>query len=325
VGWRPVIEERAAKGTFRIEENFHEPGMRLMEAEVNGARFGSLTTGGCRNQQCQVVRTVGEDLVIEPYATDGRTGDCEIVEIDDKAKRGTFTLSTHAMPCSTDNGSEVTAVVFFTNEAEIEAGGGKEIDTRIAFAAGATNEALKRSGVPTSLKVLRTEKLAISNTASPPDLRAHVEQHDLRGNADIVVLISTGLDQCGKAYRQGSKGIEGHRFAPFAYAVVRNNCLSCGNWSFGHEIGHLMGACHESGEPCINNPFTSNFEFIDETNMFKTLSSRMDACAPCVRINQWSSNTIRCDSLPTGTPKENNAQRLRDTMLATAKFRCTNP
>ena len=60
---------------------------------------------------------------------------------------------------------------------------------------------------------------------------------NLRGSADIAVLLVVEFELCGKAYGIGSIA-EGK-----ALCVVKKSC-AIAQHSFGHEIAHLMGANH---------------------------------------------------------------------------------
>jgi len=59
--------------------------------------------------------------------------------------------------------------------------------------------------------------------------------------ADTVSLITETGDACGLGYFMSTVS---NSFESSAYSVVRRSCAT-GNYSFGHELGHNMGADHD--------------------------------------------------------------------------------
>ena len=73
------------------------------------------------------------------------------------------------------------------------------------------------------------------------------EVHSLRQDyaADIVVLIIGATNgSCGKSYSMISPT---HDQWEWAFSTIPWNCLRSGTYSFAHELGHIMGAGHQSG------------------------------------------------------------------------------
>ena len=60
--------------------------------------------------------------------------------------------------------------------------------------------------------------------------------------ADTVSLITETGDACGLGYFMSSVS---NGFESFAYSVVKRSCAT-GYFSFGHELGHNMGADHDA-------------------------------------------------------------------------------
>lgn len=107
--------------------------------------------------------------------------------------------------------------------------------------------------------------------------------HALRDSlhADMVILIANNPAACGMAQAIAAS-------PDTAYATVYHDCAST-NLSFAHEIGHLMGACHDpaQGSECV--PFSYGHGFQRPNVGMRTIMAYQ--CAgpkKCQRMPEWS-------------------------------------
>jgi len=108
-----------------------------------------------------------------------------------------------------------------------------------------------------------------------------IKQIRQRTKANVAVMIINDDDYCGLA-----SGIMATKET--AYAVVYHDCAT-GNYSFGHEIGHLQGARHNPEVDGTPTPFAYGHGFLNAANKQRTIMS-YDCSPPCnaKRMPQWS-------------------------------------
>ncbi|MDG5768277.1 zinc-dependent metalloprotease [Balneolales bacterium ANBcel1] len=112
-----------------------------------------------------------------------------------------------------------------------------------------TNETLQNSGINASVNLVHSAQVNYTETGNMvTDLNrlhgtndGHMDVvHSWRDQygADIVVLLTATGQYCGIAYWIEVPSSD-------AFAISRNDC-SVGNYTFAHEIGHLIGGRHDS-------------------------------------------------------------------------------
>jgi hypothetical protein len=135
--------------------------------------------------------------------------------------------------------------------------------------------------------------------------------HDLRNAyaADTVVLAVENSDWCGLAYEIMSPETTAFRDRAFCL-VVRDWCL-VDNLSFGHELGHLMGARHDwYVDDTANSPFSYNHGYVRASLGWRTVMAYNTECSDtlasgwCNRISYWSNPDILhpTDAVSMGVP-----------------------
>ncbi len=155
--------------------------------------------------------------------------------------------------------------------------------------------------------------------------------------ADIVALLTSPVSKsnansCGQAGQM-------HDVLPEhcseAYAVIPSNCAAT-QYSFIHELGHVMGADHNENndDPTNSPPYDYSRGFIAPSNSWLTVMSLpKDGCMlpECQRIRRWSNPAFTFAETPngaqvpqlveyTGSASANNAQTLMDTRGTVAAF-----
>jgi hypothetical protein len=90
--------------------------------------------------------------------------------------------------------------------------------------------------------------------------------HDLRNEyrADVVSLVTRPTyeypvqQKCGKSTLMT---VEDDSFEKYAFTVIPFDCMS-GNFSFAHELGHVMGADHDSLSSRLPTQIANNWAFV---------------------------------------------------------------
>ncbi len=130
--------------------------------------------------------------------------------------------------------------------------------------------------------------------------------------ADIAVLIEHNPQGCGLAAKVKAE-------SSHAFAVVHHECAML-SYSLAHEIGHLIGARHDTGLDDSNQPFAYGHGFINGTK-WRTMMSYKDHCNDCPRVPRWSNPDLHIDGESTGSETSNNARVIREHAARVAAFR----
>ena len=150
-----------------------------------------------------------------------------------------------------DDGSLIDVLVVYT-PASRNRYGQAGIEAKIDLAVAETNQAYINSQVNTQLRLVhRAEVNYVESASMSTDLGrlqgtadGYMDNvHGLRDAylADTVSLIEESGQYCGIAYLMTTLS---HSFESNAFSVVASNCAT-GYYSFGHELGHNMGAHHD--------------------------------------------------------------------------------
>jgi hypothetical protein len=132
------------------------------------------------------------------------------------------------------------------------------------------------------------------------------EVHTLRNkySADVCVLLAYETDVCGVA-----SGIGVTANSAFCVVSTLSNCATS-NYSFGHEIGHLLGCRHDTYVDNNNTPFAYGHGYVYSPNNWRTIMAYPDACSTCIRVQFWSNPNVMRNGVPMGTTATNNTARV---------------
>jgi Metallo-peptidase family M12 len=127
------------------------------------------------------------------------------------------------------------------------------------------------------------------------------EIHGLRDKyrADVAILVVDDPNGCGLATRVRADAEE-------AFAVVHHACAAA-NYTFAHEIGHLIGASHE-------------LSYVNGSKWRDIMGSK-ESCGGCPRVPVWSSPTVLIKGEVAGTAILDNARVIAEQAARVAAFR----
>jgi len=119
-------------------------------------------------------------------------------------------------------------------------------------------------------------------------------------SADICVLLNYTSEACGIAYSIGAIESNG-----FCVVSTYSNCATS-NYSFVHEIGHLMGCRHDTYVDPNNTPYAYGHGYVYSPDLWRTIMAYSNACNSCTRKNYWSNPNVTYNGVPMGTSSTNN-------------------
>lgn len=140
------------------------------------------------------------------------------------------------------------------------------------------------------------------------------EIHTLRDRykADVAVMIVNDSNGCGL-----SAGIAPP--ADRAFAVVHHGCAAA-TYSLAHEIGHVIGARHDTGYDDTKTPFAYGHGYVNGTK-WRTMMSYEQSCGGCPRLPIWSNPDMRVQGEAVGNELANNARVIREGAKRVSDFR----
>jgi hypothetical protein len=204
----------------------------------------------------------------------------------------------------------IDVLVAYTDDAEDAAG---DILGLIDLAVAETNDSFRNSGVWARVRLVGTMNVTYNErNRDYYTMRRHlINRGDIylgrvhprrnRTNADVVALIVDQDDYCGLA---GGIGIEEED----AFVLVHWDCAT-GYYSFGHEIGHLLGARHDPDTDDTNTPFAFGHGYRYERSIggWRTIMSYACAADRCPsRLQYWSSPVTQYNSITMGNADQDN-------------------
>jgi hypothetical protein len=238
---------------------------------------------------------------------------------------------------SEDDGTLVKVLVAYTQAAETAAGGASSISSLIATAESETNTGYSTSGINFLIDVVNTTKVtynevtgysaalnAITNTSD--GLMDSV--HGLRDtySADLVVLIIDNSDFCGIAWKPSTVSSSN---ASSGFSVVGWNCAT-GYYSFAHEMGHNMGAGHDTYVDSSTLPYAYGHGFVNTSARVRSIMAYNDLCVDsgfnCTRVNHWSAtDRLYNGSTVIGDASATNNVALNNSAYSISNYRSSTP
>ncbi len=206
----------------------------------------------------------------------------------------------------------IDILVLYTPAAEASAGGTPAMEALIYLAVAETNNSFRVSGVTPRLNLVHLARVTYTETGnlrtdrdrlkSPSDGYMDIA-HTLRDRycADVTSLIVDVGNGCGVGFVQDPAPQAS--FETSAFNVVVDSCAT-GNFSFGHELGHIMGARHDWYVDDTTTPFSYSHGFVNVTQRWRTVMAYNNRCkdagSSCTRLGRWSNAGLTVGGNATG-------------------------
>ncbi len=238
--------------------------------------------------------------------------------------------STLALP---DNGSQIDVMVVYTSEAQAAVGGAAAMQAMIGVAINETNTGYASSGIAQRLNLVHTAQVNYSEVNFNWSLALvrlkengdgyMDEVHVWRDTyaADIVMMMVSDVSACGIAWLMGTPSSS---FESYAFGAVSTLCAT-GYYSFGHELGHMMGGHHDRQTSPDDGAYAYSHAYQAPDGAFRTVLA-YNCPGGCPRINHYSNPQVYYGGQPTGVDYQaansaDNARTFNDTAWYVANFR----
>jgi hypothetical protein len=213
-----------------------------------------------------------------------------------------------------DDGSIIDVLVVYTPAARVAEGGTQAMNALIDLAVAETNTSYANSLINQRLNLIHTAEVSYYEfdivqalyAVTDPDDGLMDNVHTLRDSyaADEVVLIThiQGSPYCGVSWLMSTVSTA---FESNAFAVVHRACAT-GYYSFGHELGHNMGARHDWYVDSGVTPYTHSHGYVNAADRWRTVMAYNSECADrgfsCTRLQYWSNPDVTQGGDPMGVP-----------------------
>ena len=234
-----------------------------------------------------------------------------------------------------DDGSTIDVLVVYTAAA---ASGSSNIMAEIQLGIDETNQSYADSGITQRVRLVHAAQVNYTETGKGDTDLTRLknksdgyldEVHSMRDTyaADLVSFWVENMDACGIGYLMTTVSTA---FASSGFSVVKRDCAT-GYYSFGHEMGHNMGAHHDRYATKNEDgayPYSHGYVYTPEK--WRTVMAYNNQCTDngysCTRIPYWSNPGVDYQGSPTGISQNSpnsasNALTLNNTAYAVANFR----
>jgi len=261
--------------------------------------------------------------------------DAEPVEVDNGSRHDEVAPP----PIQTrDSSSVIDVLVVYTPNARSAEGGTTAINNLVDLAIAETNQSYSNSGVNFQLNLVYKGEVSYTESSNFSTNLSRLTNktdgyldnvHSLRDQycADEVALIIDGSQYCGIANLMTS--VSGS-FEDRAFSVTARTCAT-GYYSFGHELGHTMGARHDWYVDSSSSPYVYNHGYVKRSSNWRTIMAYNSECSDngtsCTRLQYWSNPNVTYGGSPMGVGGSTsgssayNALALNNSAAVVANFR----
>ncbi|MDR4504951.1 MAG: zinc-dependent metalloprotease [Candidatus Scalindua sp.] len=232
-----------------------------------------------------------------------------------------------------DSASTIDIMVVYTDDARAAAGGTSSINAQIHLAISETNQSYANSGIFQRVRLVHAQEVFYAETG---DMYTDLDRITSAGDswldqihtwrntycADMVSFwVENGGSYCGLAWLMVDVS---NNFESAAFSVVDRGCAT-GNFVFGHELGHNMGAHHDRANANGYGAYSYSFGYQDPGRNWRTIMA-YNCPGGCIRVNNWSNPDVLRNGIPMGVPSgqsdsADNRKALNNTAFTVANFR----
>ena len=238
-------------------------------------------------------------------------------------------------PLPADSRRLIDVMIVWTPSAEAAGGGPTAMQNLAQAAVDSANAAYLNSGIAQRLRLVHRQQIlytersnCFGGTAFDCALDDITDNgdgymddvHTLRDahGADLVALFVNDSEFCGIAWLPSVPTPD------LGFSVTAHDC-AVGNKSFAHEVGHNMGAHHDSTYADSAGPKPFNRGYVSPQLNWRTIMAYPGACGGCTRLSYFSNPKLTFNGLAMGTAElANNAYVLNTTAKAIAAYRETS-
>ncbi len=240
---------------------------------------------------------------------------------------------TNAVAMAADSGDVIDVMVVYTPAAATAAGGTNAIKAEIKLAVAEANQAYANSLITQRLRLVHSAQVSYTEGNMSTDLNRLTNKtdgfmdnvHTLRNThaADVVSLWTTTGTGVAWLMANVSSNFESNAFS------VANRSLATGNYTFAHELGHIMGAHHDRNNAGGSGAYSYSYGYQDPSKNWRTILA-YGCTGGCARIPHFSNPSVKYNVTPTGRPisatdSADNARTLNNTAATVANFRKSIP
>ena len=231
----------------------------------------------------------------------------------------------------TDDGSIIDVMVLYTVTTRAAAGGTTPMRAEIDLGIAETNQSYLNSGIAHRVRLVHAEEVVYAETGSLDDALDCITEladgcldhiHALRNlyAADLVSFwVEKATDACGLGWWDLPSVAAAHGFS-----TVARSCAT-GTYSFGHELGHNMGAHHDVYVEPVSAKNPNGHGYVNVAAGWRTVMAYDEACVAagkkCPRIQYWSNPGLNYAGAAVGNSSADNHRILNASSITVANFR----